>query len=1322
MKNIFLVIVLIGGLFAGELDEAKKLYENNKYTEALKIFTEHSDDPESLYYLGKSYLYGSGVEKDFSKAFIYAQKSSSAGYAFGINLLGLLYMNGQGVEKDEIEALSLYQKAAKKGNYLAMFNLGRLYEEGNIVNKDLVKAKSWYEKVIQSGSMWGYSYIADMYFQALNDKEALKYYKLFQEKSGNDSIGLNENIGFLYLELKDYVNAYPYLLKAAKMGSFMHTFNLLSIVNKEPILKANTKEALYWARRAADKKYNKTDTLYLSQMEIYDHYYYQVKQTQQAVEFAEKAYENDNNIMLGCALSEYYSMYIIPDDAENTKINLTKAFNLASEILDKNSGKTEVNICYSTLSGLYLFGVFRPKDIHKAIALEKEAYKFYPFLRELLARKIGSYYLKQLEDYSNAKEWYKKAYELNKDEKYLHIVDQYKNSHPEYVDYNISDPSQQVFPVLDNFNSPQQITSIIETTQYYFIATDQKSIYMYDKSNFELVKELRTWVGGGAKGIISTMAYDEGHQILYVTTLYSDVDFSKNDTILAIDVVNNSVLKTIKNKSAGKVTSLSISDDGKYLLAINLMERFNIINIETKETQTYSRFMPDSKLLTGIITKKGDDYIANVLDSNKILWQYSVKLERQISSEPFSNQVTFNAFDKSTLQAQQAVKKISVNHNNQFVKVAFNEDKLYLQEHNKALIRKFDINRLELLSGNEKINFDQKVETKIEVKYKNNYTTLEVYNMETKKLLTTLEFLWQKAVRHLIINNKYILVVTKDLSQLLVFDLKGKAIASLSGVQSMQNNILHYKDGYLFSSGVDKGIHIWNLSSLDSIDPNTKDNFDSDIVKGLSHIAKGSPLEMLTEDLDQKLLEQQAKMHNMSYIPTEKQFKSFMRTLFLKKEIIEPLSSLYIKNDNWIVYNKQGLFASSDKGKKLIRYHLNQGLYKEARIIKNDQIFEKFYRPDLMRKILAKEKLNTDIDVRAIILNIRPPEVQIVQHLLKEKKNLELTYRICDMGNGISNVRLVVNGTEKSLKSSRGLLLKKKKKEACQTLQDIITLEPGNNIVALKAYDKNVTISNISESITVKAEYSISGQPDVYFASLAVSDYKEPSLKLKYAVADVLAIENMMTSKSKNIFKKIHTYQLHDNKVTKENFNSLFNEIAGKIKMNDVLMLYIAGHGLTNEKDGLFYFLPYDTKNTSAAKLQSMGISVSEIKRQLSKVNTNKFLIMIDTCSSGSFIENTIQSEGTLGRLSHGSNRNYIVASSKTQVALEGYKDHGVFTYGILEAFENAYFADDNILTVGTMSAYVERVVPRITQKKFQYEQVPQKYLSGKDFDIAERQ
>ena len=181
-----------------------------------------------------------------------------------------------------------------------------------------------------------------------------------------------------------------------------------------------------------------------------------------------------------------------------------------------------------------------------------------------------------------------------------------------------------------------------------------------------------------------------------------------------------------------------------------------------------------------------------------------------------------------------------------------------------------------------------------------------------------------------------------------------------------------------------------------------------------------------------------------------------------------------------------------------------------------------------------------------------------------------------------------------------------------------------------------------------------------------------------------------------------------------------FDKIAANMNLNDVFILYLAGHGVTSKKDGLFYFLTYDTGMSDA--LEEKAISVNEIKTQLSKLNTNKFLIMLDTCGSGSVIDHTIQNEGTLQRLSHGANHNYIVASSSTQVALEGYRDHGVFTYSILDAFDNAYFGNNNILTVASLAAYVESIVPKITKDIAHYEQTPEKYLSGKDFEIAERQ
>ncbi len=163
--------------------------------------------------------------------------------------------------------------------------------------------------------------------------------------------------------------------------------------------------------------------------------------------------------------------------------------------------------------------------------------------------------------------------------------------------------------------------------------------------------------------------------------------------------------------------------------------------------------------------------------------------------------------------------------------------------------------------------------------------------------------------------------------------------------------------------------------------------------------------------------------------------------------------------------------------------------------------------------------------------------------------------------------------------------------------------------------------------------------------------------------------------------------------------------------------MYMAGDGTTNDKDGLFYFLPYESKINTLGE----AISVNDIKSQLSKINTGKFLILLDTCKSGSFIDNANMSEEALSRLAHRSKRNYIVASSKTQVALEGYKGHGVFTSVVLDAFRNAYFPGDTQLTVKALADYVEKNVPKVTEKVFHYEQVPQTSLDGAEFPLLEK-
>jgi uncharacterized caspase-like protein len=80
-----------------------------------------------------------------------------------------------------------------------------------------------------------------------------------------------------------------------------------------------------------------------------------------------------------------------------------------------------------------------------------------------------------------------------------------------------------------------------------------------------------------------------------------------------------------------------------------------------------------------------------------------------------------------------------------------------------------------------------------------------------------------------------------------------------------------------------------------------------------------------------------------------------------------------------------------------------------------------------------------------------------------------------------------------------------------------------------------------------------------------------------------------------------------------------------------------------------------------------------------------------------------------------------IVASSKDQVALEGYEGHGVFTWTLLEGMNGKAASSDGRITVNSLATFVEETLPKITYKKWGYEQIPQKSLMGMDFPIGMR-
>lgn len=90
--------------------------------------------------LGKLYISGEGVPKDFIEAGKWFKLAAEQGDADAQYNLGVMHENGEGFQENIAEAAKWYQKAAEQGHGDAQYNLGLWYMNGNGVKKDVVLA------------------------------------------------------------------------------------------------------------------------------------------------------------------------------------------------------------------------------------------------------------------------------------------------------------------------------------------------------------------------------------------------------------------------------------------------------------------------------------------------------------------------------------------------------------------------------------------------------------------------------------------------------------------------------------------------------------------------------------------------------------------------------------------------------------------------------------------------------------------------------------------------------------------------------------------------------------------------------------------------------------------------------------------------------------------------------------------------------------------------------------------------------------------------------------------------------------------------------
>ncbi len=447
----------------------------------------------------------------------------------------------------------------------------------------------------------------------------------------------------------------------------------------------------------------------------------------------------------------------------------------------------------------------------------------------------------------------------------------------------------------------------------------------------------------------------------------------------------------------------------------------------------------------------------------------------------------------------------------------------------------------------------------------------------------------------------------------------------------------------------------------------------------------------------------------------------------------------------WVLWNPADFFDASQGGESLIGYLLNQGRDRAATF---HQLTKLYFRPELVTAYLDGDRdaiqtaLSESVNVQTILAQ-PPPQVEILGSDEGVVKDAVHTIWVCitDRGGGIGAIKLRLNGTPISprtppVRRDRGSITQPIEFSACaegkggELFEIDVRLPVDVNArtykVAIEAENSAGTASETSQDQRLQSVSQIVEEQFLHVLAVGIDQYRDSDLQLNYAVNDAKEISNTLRHQ-RSYYQLGEVRVLANEDATLDGIQQAFEDMIKTVEPNDVFVLFLSGHGLTSQ--GRYHFLPQDFIYESSEVLEKSSVSESRLVDWLTRIQANKLLLILDTCNAGSALRlneliamvKGIDEKAGIDRLMRLTGRSIIAASSAKNIALEGYKNHGVFSYSILEGLKGAAAGSDSWITVNELAGFVMERVPMLTAQKWGLEVFPMQNLYGQPFVIAER-
>jgi caspase domain-containing protein len=430
------------------------------------------------------------------------------------------------------------------------------------------------------------------------------------------------------------------------------------------------------------------------------------------------------------------------------------------------------------------------------------------------------------------------------------------------------------------------------------------------------------------------------------------------------------------------------------------------------------------------------------------------------------------------------------------------------------------------------------------------------------------------------------------------------------------------------------------------------------------------------------------------------------------------LLALFIHPDGqrWIAWTPQGYYDASLGADELIGWNVNHGYDRAPDFYPVSQFRERFYRPDVIRRVLQTPNLNVEEAVQdadraagrpttkaAPVSSLLAPVIEIIdpkEPAASDRTELNLGYSVrMPSPDDSLRVEARIDGV-KAVADDRRLV----DSGGIRAGNVHLTIPRRDSVVSLIAYNGN----GASEPAILHVKWRGAGTDPkltLYVLAIGISSYKSKNVSLRFAAKDADDFVALARRQEGGLYEKVITHpaggSLRDERATKDAILDELDWIKRAVtNTNDVALIFLSGHGVTTP-DQHYRFLPYDY---DPDRVERTTISDSELQDYLTKIGGKK-IFFFDTCYSGAILggkaPNTQANVDKFANELRTAENGIVVFTSSTGNELSQEKiewGNGAFAKAVVEGLQGAAGRPEvPVIMISDLHGYVSRRVKELT-------------------------